>query len=961
MSNRAPLSLLFRFPPYVFDPETGELRRNGVRLRLEPQPARVLCLLLEKQGRLVTRGELIASLWPGEVEGEFDRRLDKAIAKLRVTLHDDPVQPRFIETLKGRGYRFLVPVESEAKELRQEAQPAPASLTAHDSDLGPVISAPFPEQPDPPPPSPMPEATPAAGWRIPHWLPYAAVGVSLIALILLVGSLAGLAHSRRSPGSGQPPLLLMTGFAATSAADSWMERSISGWLASDLAATGDLAVVRPAQQLRIGSNLQSCGVPAQQVLKALLAAYPPDYLVYGSYASSAEQPIGPEWKLQICLLDVRNPKHPSMFTVAGDHEEIAHLVVQAGTLLRAQLGMRPRSAQSLGYLRAALPSNMDAARLYAEATLALEQFDPQEAAALLTQAAEIEPAHAPTHAALATAWARLGHVQRAQAEAARAQALAGTLSPLQQEEFAALVHETTENWPEAVSSYDALLRALPDSIPYAVKLADALTRTGHASAALDSLRSFRSRYPRAGTDPNVDLAEAGADGALSDFRAQLAAALRAEVDARRESLELLVADAQMQQGAAEDSLGNWNAAMRLWQQASETYDSIGDRGGVADALNSQAQLAIQRGDLSGAVRFFSQSMAISRAMGDQGLLAYSLARLGLVRMQLAAGEDENALQARAMFHEAARIYETNGNPAEQGYVLSLLGDDAVRRDSFEEARRLYQQALGLSQAAHDRSRIAGRLMDLGIVAQAQGSPADAEGYLTQAAAEFDAIGQQDMVAIAHARLADELYQTGELDRAAAMLNDSMARLKAIGRAHQVCEVTGDLTRVELLRNPSHAEALAEDDIRNCASRTEYHGGTVFYAQLAQAQAELGRLADAANNIHRALSKTGLRRGSLDFDLFMADARVKLALGDNAGASQAYGEINRFARQHQAAFWDLESRLGLAEVQLYRSPRNGMAQLQRVRLEAARRGLGLIGLEADRFAAGTATQPARNRS
>ncbi|HEY2857172.1 MAG TPA: winged helix-turn-helix domain-containing protein [Terracidiphilus sp.] len=102
------------FSPYEFDRSSGILTRSGIRLRLESQPARVLKLLLDASPQMVTRAEMISELWHGETEGDFDRRLDKAVAKLRASLNDDPLKPRFVETIKGRGYRFVAEVASVA-------------------------------------------------------------------------------------------------------------------------------------------------------------------------------------------------------------------------------------------------------------------------------------------------------------------------------------------------------------------------------------------------------------------------------------------------------------------------------------------------------------------------------------------------------------------------------------------------------------------------------------------------------------------------------------------------------------------------------------------------------------------------------------------------------------------------------------------------------------------------------
>jgi TolB-like protein/DNA-binding winged helix-turn-helix (wHTH) protein/tetratricopeptide (TPR) repeat protein len=99
------------------DLRTGELDRAGMRVYLQEQPLQVLRLLLEKSGELVTREELRQRLWPGDTFVNFDQGLNKAIQKLRIALDDSSAEPRFIETLPRRGYRFIGSV----------AHPEPAS------------------------------------------------------------------------------------------------------------------------------------------------------------------------------------------------------------------------------------------------------------------------------------------------------------------------------------------------------------------------------------------------------------------------------------------------------------------------------------------------------------------------------------------------------------------------------------------------------------------------------------------------------------------------------------------------------------------------------------------------------------------------------------------------------------------------------------------------------------------
>jgi Tol biopolymer transport system component/DNA-binding winged helix-turn-helix (wHTH) protein len=101
---------LVRFGVFELDLTSGELCKSGRRLRLQEQPFRLLALLLEYPGQVVTRGKLKEALWPADTFVDFDHSLNAAVAKLRQALGDSAENPRFIETLARRGYRFIAPV-----------------------------------------------------------------------------------------------------------------------------------------------------------------------------------------------------------------------------------------------------------------------------------------------------------------------------------------------------------------------------------------------------------------------------------------------------------------------------------------------------------------------------------------------------------------------------------------------------------------------------------------------------------------------------------------------------------------------------------------------------------------------------------------------------------------------------------------------------------------------------------
>jgi DNA-binding winged helix-turn-helix (wHTH) protein len=98
---------LYRFDGFEFDSATGELDRDGRRVRLRPQPARVLEHLLVRQGELVSREELRRAIWPDGTYVHFDHGLNSCIKQIRAALADRKQAPRYIETLVKRGFRFV--------------------------------------------------------------------------------------------------------------------------------------------------------------------------------------------------------------------------------------------------------------------------------------------------------------------------------------------------------------------------------------------------------------------------------------------------------------------------------------------------------------------------------------------------------------------------------------------------------------------------------------------------------------------------------------------------------------------------------------------------------------------------------------------------------------------------------------------------------------------------------------
>ena len=128
------LAQTYRFGEFELDPGAFELRRNGQPVKLERRPFDLLALLVRQPGRVVPREEIIAALWPANVIVDFDSGLNTLVRKLRHALEDSPDDPRFIETVQGRGYRFVAPLRDAAAVVAgaTSAIAVPAGMAAAD-------------------------------------------------------------------------------------------------------------------------------------------------------------------------------------------------------------------------------------------------------------------------------------------------------------------------------------------------------------------------------------------------------------------------------------------------------------------------------------------------------------------------------------------------------------------------------------------------------------------------------------------------------------------------------------------------------------------------------------------------------------------------------------------------------------------------------------------------------------
>ena len=220
---------VYRFGLFQVDPEGGQLLRQGTPVKLQEQPFRVLCLLLESAGQIVTREQLRQSLWPEGTYVEFDGSLNATLKRLRFALGDDADNPIFIETIPRRGYRFIAPVQCDSS-----------------ADANGTISAVAPQAQDVPKPVHF-----ESSWK--HWK-----WVTAALAVALVGVVAWRAPRREQrPAQGPRKVIAVLPFSNESAGPEfdYLRYAIPNDLVTDLTYAHSVSVRPFASTSGLGTQL----------------------------------------------------------------------------------------------------------------------------------------------------------------------------------------------------------------------------------------------------------------------------------------------------------------------------------------------------------------------------------------------------------------------------------------------------------------------------------------------------------------------------------------------------------------------------------------------------------------------------------------------------------------------------------------------------------------------------------
>jgi eukaryotic-like serine/threonine-protein kinase len=694
---------LYEFGPFRLDPDHRQLFRENQPVPLQPKAFDILLALVENSERVVLKDDLMKMVWPGTFVEEAN--LAQNISVLRRTLGEAAGENRYIVTLPGRGYQFVSQVKVLAPENLAIVPSQPADCGDHPTELSvqrQTIRTSITTQEE------------QRTWQ--RRTTTLATALTLLALGGIVGySLHRARRQEKSATASSPASVVKSrravavlGFRDLSRRpeDAWLSTALAEMLNTELAAGEKLRLISGEDVARAKLDLL---VPDAEALSGdtlarLRKNLGTDLVVLGSYASLGGKSKG-KIRVDLRIQDAVAGETIAEVATTGDEDDLFELISRSGNQLREKLGLSGVSLAEAVSVKASLPKNPEAARLYAEGVARLRVFDALAARDLLQQAVALDKSYPLSRAALAASWAALGYDKKAQEEAAQAFQLSANLSREERLVVEGDYRISTHEYDKAIEVYRALFTLFPDNLDYGLRLADAQQRGSKPNEALATVMVLRKLPSQESSDPRVDLQEAISWIWISNSQRAQEPLKRALAEAKSRGSRLLAALVLRWQCRSSFKLGHVSDAVAACREARDTYAAAGDRAGEAGVMRLWGD-ALRVHDTPGPPRIregppevtelYRQALDIFRRIENDNGLANTMNSLGLL---YAMEGDFSA--AEKMHREALTLYERVSNTATAGVVLDNLGDDRVLQGDLRGAMERYEEALVLDRNVGD--------------------------------------------------------------------------------------------------------------------------------------------------------------------------------------------------------------------------------------------------------------------
>lgn len=549
---------------------------------------------------------------------------------------------------------------------------------------------------------------------------------------------------------------------------------------------------------------------------------------------------------------------------------------------------------------------------------------------MFAQAVSADPNFALAHSALSVTWRLLGYDQRGSEEARLAFDLSERLSREDRLAVEAQYYEASSNWSKAIEKYQALWNFFPDNVEYGLKLGNVQQLGARAKDALATIAQIRALPSPVSSDPRIDLLEATVDERLSDFSNAVKAVSQAVEKAKASNARLLLARARIKQGIYANEQGKPDDALQYLAEAKQIFQSLGETGGVADAMRWDAVVLSRRGQAAEAGKELESALDLSQKLDYvrltteillaqannfrvQGQLATAKTKCEAALASAREADNKSAVArglwslgvilklqgnyaaARANQWEAAEMARNLGEKSNRTSFVNSVAVIDLTQGRLQQARSELEEILPIDRQIGDKTSIANRLANLSRVLRMQGDLATAEKLNTEECQLLEMLKAKPALAACRIRLAELWVDQGRSADATAALDKVATDFKL-----------ATLPPADLGRMANLQVTLGEPERAAATVAEAQHvlSGRSYIAEEAVPVAIAGARVDAAQG-HTATASKRLLEAKAEaqkFDLLPLVLEARLAIAEIAARSGNRSEATAIARDAaQAGF------------------------------------------------------------
>ena len=912
-----PGSIVLFGDEFEVDFRSYQLRRAGRVVKLERIPMELLLLLIEQRGELVSREQIVDKIWGKGVFLDTDASINAAVRKIRMVLRDDPESPKFVQTITGRGYRFIAevtlkPATPATPVAVLPAAPAVESVPPLIADLNTAADQP----------------------SMRRWVAVSAAAIALLVIsLVLVGNRSGVfSGSSASDPIRMRKSVAVLGFRNLSqnADNAWLSTALTEMLNTELAAGQKVRVIPSETVTHMRSELalqkaESYSPATLQKIRSYLGA---DMLVIGSYLASTSE-TGTRLRVDLQLQDAKSGDIIAATSQYGAESELADIASGGGAALRKSLGIPELSGVEVSSIRASVPSGTVSARFYSEGLARLQNFDADGARTLLQNAIDSDPGNAMSHSAMAEALKSLGYDKLAQAEAKKSFDLSTGLAQeerlLIEGRYRDLIHDRSGS----IEAYRKLHKLFPDDVDSGLRLASAQTRAGLGHDALETVAQLR-RIPEIGErDARIDLEEAAAWQSLGNPKECLPIAEAAVARADAQGSHLLMADALNLQGWALHRLGKRDESLEVYKKAQQLSAGSGNGRlaasllhGIAITLRDQGKYVEAKATYEEALQEFRQLGAVwdvASCTHNLGILYYDEGNLQAARKHLeealriqrsidddrgvAADLDDlsnvfasmgDLTKAVKMKQEALELFRRTGDRRGEAITFGALGFTQWLKGDLAAANESFERSLAIKKEIGDKSGQGYAWFGMSMVLMEQDRLPEALSAAKQAMVIRDQLKDETHGAESKVQLAQIAMEQDNAPEAERMAREAAAVLDQGKLTSVTSDCYGVLARALAAQN-KFDEARAASQRSVAAAKQTGDLPTKMNAEVSSAAALEKKQTDSIRALKTAQSEAK-RNGFVGFDLKARFQLARLDVGNSAAARARMGALRDEARQ-----------------------------------------------------------------